>query len=1565
MNKKFKLTIPFAVLALSCGIAAGCDGCNKHEHEYSKWGTSQTQHWKECPEDGTKDEGTVANHGTPNAEGKCPDCGYQLVVHNHSYTEWGSSVTHHWKQCPDDGEIDASTKAVHGTPNAEGKCPDCSYQLVTYVDQRLKLVLRKDGANTPIDSVDGVTVTISQNGADLVEGTDYTVEKGGNGVLTIKKIVSGNYTVTVLTADEEYRYSDTVKMEAGEKEIVLQFNYAIATSQSYYVDLTHMNDTDRYLAINTSSVDGFWQWNEPVAGITLNLSDDIKNSNNVKLEFKLKAKKPNNQPNNAFGIVMTESYKGTALSIWDTEGETDGIKLQHVLGSKLGNDTYKADDAATLKWLEAAIYSENGADIRAVRTGNTITFFAKKDGNWVAFRSLACPENDKTDIKFTGAGSDYTITGIQIDANYTAAAQSCNATLTVLGKDGNKVTLADGAKGLLIAGDTRYEVELTKNADGTYAFSGNFVPGLYTLSILGKTNGYCSAVVQVDGEPTSEITLKYGDYANPTVYDPNKSDKIPLEDCITVNDGSIAIEGNKGHGFWQWGNGNTVPAATLNLSDEIKASRNVVVDFKLKATNPNNQPNNAFGLAMTEFHNGASLSFWDATKPEDGIVVHNLKGTWLGEDGWGDDKDGTLKWLETAIYGSGAYFRVERDGAEITFTARNGNEWVVIHTAECYEYADTMVKFMGIGSDYEISGIKVRVPKESDVSEFDVVANFAGDNSHGYKITVDPTVEEGDMATLVIETDNADLAWSYFPNAITVNGEQIDFSTVTVESLGANRVRYTLIIANIMENQNIVVAVAKGVKVDYNASVNNADAGSIICDMENYGKEYYWNDACTLTITAEDGYRLSSIVIGEGGNAQTVTEGWTKNGLVYTYTFTVTGDIKVNAVFEQTPEAALADVKINVVDKADEKVTLEENSKLVLNGDYHYELELTKNSDGTYSATGDVYVGEYVFSISGKHYGYGTATVTITEETTEITLKFGDIATVREEEINYDDHGMPYVNLNELVEVTDTDISINTAKIKGTKTDGFYRWNSSVPEASLTLSDQVKNATNVQLEFNLKVAGGNNDPNNAFGIALAGYKGVAVSLWNINDNKIDLHTLTGCKLGADGWGYADTYAAYGFVETLAESANGVNIRAIRNGASIKFFACNADGAWIKFFETSCAANAETDIKFLGMGSDYTVSEIKIALPQTALNVNAAVATEETGAIATDKQEYFVNEECTVTVTAAANYELKQLVIGDDTVTSGWTQNGNVYTYSFILAGDVNVVATLEKASVEVNLTITGEGLTDESVIKLTAKKDGTVTEFTKKEGVSQLIPGEYEVYVYGYKVTTLTVPADGGAVSAELEKTIAYGSSDEITVDDTAGTIAIKGNGAADRNGHRAISADLVLTEEQQNSENLTLTFNVKNTLQRRNGDDWAASRFGLQFGAGEIGFFVFLRTTNAADVVKLNPGSLDINPDSEKKWHGDDSSIKWINEAVYSADGLNVKVVRADGVIHIYAQNGTEWVQLDVDTQAAEAPSSGGDLTIGSTVKNDIKFLATGDDFTYSNIEVSTTVEGGSDVTE
>lgn len=1574
MNKKTKWAILLLVFALTCGIVAGCGGV--HEHSYTEWGHSETQHWKQCPKDGAKDDSTVANHGTPNAEGKCPDCGYQITEpHTHAYTEWGSSLTSHWKQCPDDGEIDNSTKAPHGEPDAEGKCPDCGYQILTYINQSFTLVLRKDGINTNLTSLEGVQVALSQSGNELVEDTDYQVERGEDGVLTVKRIVSGDYAVTILTADGEYRYSETIKLDGTEsKEAVLQYNYAIASSQAYYVDLTHMNDEDRILAINTSSVDGFWQWNSAVAEITLNLADEIANSKNVMLEFKLKASNPNNQPNNAFGIVMTESYKGVALSIWDTANKDDGIKLHNLVGQKLGSDVYSADSSATLKWLETALYGENGLDVRVIRSNTTLKYFVKKDGKWIGLKSIACPENAKTEIKFMGAGSDYTITNITVDGAYTQTAQTYNTTLTVLDAQGNKVTLAEGTKGLLIAGETRYEVALTKNNDGTYAITGEFTPGLYSLSILGTVNNYTSASVQL-GETMENVQITLGAYAAATVYDPNAAEGIQLADVVSINDGKIAVAGNKKGGFWQWGHNNTVPAATLNLSDEIKMSRNVLVDFKLKATNPNNQPNNAFGIALTQFHNGAVLSFWDTVNEANGIGLYELKGTWLGEDGWGDDKAGTFKWLETAIYGNGANFRAERNGATITLSARKDGEWVKVYEVECYEYAETMVKFLAIGSDYEISGIRVRVPKEGDLAEYDVTASFAEDANHGYVLNVEPIVEEGGEVTLTIITSDANKAWSYFPSAITVNGLPVDFSTVVRESLSANRCKYTLVISDILDNTNIVVTVAKGEKVNYAASVNDDTMGDIVCDMENDGKVYYWNDACGLTLTANAGYRLKSIVIGEGDDAQTITEGWEKNGLVYSYTFLVTGDVKVVANYEETPALDLSNTTINVVDKENTAIVLSEGGKLALSGDYEYELVLTKQEDGTYTAEGNVYEGEYIWYITGTYMGYVSENVEIMADTTAITLKFGDFASA----IKYhhgDNHGMGAIDFETLISVDNNTAKINTAKANGKQVDGFWCWGSQVPEVMLNISNEVKKASNVQLEFNLKAANCNESPNNAFGVAMTeGYKGLNMSIWSKNE-KLAYYALTGNVLGNQAYN-ASNNTHDEWLKTAIYSENGANFRVIRNGASIKFFAQNANAEWVKFFETACAENAKNDIKFLGMGSDYTVSAIRLTLPQKsdAVAVNSSVNNDEYGVVTLDKNEYYVNEECTVTVTAEAGYELESLTLGGNAVEC--TVNNNVYTYTFIVTGEIDVVATLKmKPLVDVTYKVSAkdtDGTTDTvlangMVITLTNTVDETLKYTYTVGGESnpaQMAIGEYKVTCYGYADTIVTVGAEGGEIAVNLVKVIAYADSGDITIDSANGTIAIKGNGIKDRAENRKINAEYVISDEVKNATDITLTFTVKATKKDgRGGDDWAASRFGVQIGEGEIGFMVFPRnnsTGTASDVAKLIPGTnLSLNPDNdgktEQKWHGDDSDLAWLANALYSDNGVEFKIERSGGVISVYANSGEDWVALD--TMGTKGETAGkddiGKLTIADTVKNEIKFTAGGDNWTFLSISVT-----------
>lgn len=721
MNKKFKWAIPFAVMALTCGIAAGCGG---HKHDYTEWGSNETQHWKQCPEDGEQDANTVENHGAPNAEGKCPDCGY--LLHTHSYTEWGHSFTHHWKQCPDDKTMDESTKAPHGTPNADGQCPDCGYQLLKMVNQSFKLLLRKEAQNTPVTSFDGITLKIKDGDEALEENTDYTLIKGENGVLTLQKIVAGEYSLTVSANDGEYIFSGTVNVDGSEQDVVLQYNRASATAHSYLIDLNHMNDAEPYFAINASVTDGFMWWNSPVPEITLKLADEVKNSKNVKLEFNLKASSANNQPNNAFGIVMAEDCRGIALSLWNTENETDGITLHNLSGRKLGADGYGADEAATLKWLEDAIYGENGVDIRVVRAGGTIKYFAKNaDGKYICFKADVCPADAQTEIRFMGAGSDFIIKNFEVDGNYTETAVAYSATLTVLDVEENNVTLEAGAKALLISGATSYETALTANTDGTYAISGNFVPGLYTVSILGKISGYTSAEVQVGDASTTAVQLTLGDYAVATKYHHTNNHgmgECDFETLIDIDETQIKINtaeanGKVVDGFWCWNS--PVPEAVLVLSDEaMNVNATVMLELNLKAANPNDQPNNAFGIVMTSAYKGVNMSFWNTTNDVDGVICRALKGCLLGNDEFSDDKDNTNDWIEVLAYGeNGVNIRAIRNGTSIQFWAENTSgesaEWVKIFETTCGENDKTDIKFLGMGSDYTVSKIVVTVNPEA------------------------------------------------------------------------------------------------------------------------------------------------------------------------------------------------------------------------------------------------------------------------------------------------------------------------------------------------------------------------------------------------------------------------------------------------------------------------------------------------------------------------------------------------------------------------------------------------------------------------------------------------------------------------------------------------------------------------------------------------------------------------------------------------------------------------------------------------------------------------------------
>ena len=224
------------------------------------------------------------------------------------------------------------------------------------------------------------------------------------------------------------------------------------------------------------------------------------------------------------------------------------------------------------------------------------------------------------------------------------------------------------------------------------------------------------------------------------------------------------------------------------------------------------------------------------------------------------------------------------------------------------------------------------------------------DNAHGYAVSLDKSiVKNGENVTVTIQTSNANIAWSFFPNAIKVNGTAIDFTAVTKKSLGANRCEYTYTLENVTVATEIVVTVAEGTKVAYDVSVNNAEYGSVKCDMEKYGNtDYYWNDLCTWTITANEGYELEKIVIGEGENAQEITEGWTVNGNVYTYEHTVVGDIKAVMHFKAAAVAPEVTASASMVTDPIDEVTFGAD---ITDGDKTFEV-LAYERYGTGKAEG-------------------------------------------------------------------------------------------------------------------------------------------------------------------------------------------------------------------------------------------------------------------------------------------------------------------------------------------------------------------------------------------------------------------------------------------------------------------------------------------------------------------------------------------------------------------------------------------------------------------------------------
>ena len=86
-------------------------------------------------------------------------------------------------------------------------------------------------------------------------------------------------------------------------------------------------------------------------------------------------------------------------------------------------------------------------------------------------------------------------------------------------------------------------------------------------------------------------------------------------------------------------------------------------------------------------------------------------------------------------------------------------------------------------------------------------------------------------------------------------------------------------------------------------------------------------------------------------------------------------------------------------------------------------------------------------------------------------------------------------------------------------------------------------------------------------------------------------TLNDCYEGAGFWG-GDAEPTYAWIYTTAQSANGLNLRFVRNGDTLTAYAKNGE-TWVKLGDTSCDENDELQVKVYFAHATYELSDISV------------------------------------------------------------------------------------------------------------------------------------------------------------------------------------------------------------------------------------------------------------------------------------------------------------------------------------------------------------------------------------
>ena len=187
-----------------------------HEHTYGGWSHDETDHWRECSDEGCTNRAESikdkAAHDYDNEQDTtCSVCGYERTVtppaHEHRYGDWEKDSDGHWQTCTQSGCNAQTEKVGHSyDDDADTTCDTCGYvrTVTPEIVPVSQITLNKAEASISVGNSETLSATVAPENATIkaltwASSDEDVATVAPDGTVTAVKV--GTVTITATAAD--------------------------------------------------------------------------------------------------------------------------------------------------------------------------------------------------------------------------------------------------------------------------------------------------------------------------------------------------------------------------------------------------------------------------------------------------------------------------------------------------------------------------------------------------------------------------------------------------------------------------------------------------------------------------------------------------------------------------------------------------------------------------------------------------------------------------------------------------------------------------------------------------------------------------------------------------------------------------------------------------------------------------------------------------------------------------------------------------------------------------------------------------------------------------------------------------------------------------------------------------------------------------------------------------------------------------------------------------------------------------------------------------------------------